>query len=123
MSFVLSFLVHGIQMSGESCTLFLAILLSHEITHAVKYIGQRITTTPELTFFKTYSCPDEYDAGNALEHELIAGELHINRDHEHNDVELFIIGSNGRQFPLSSSAINDCLTNNTLQPLSSLVHR
>ncbi|CAF3958560.1 unnamed protein product [Rotaria sp. Silwood1] len=72
--------IHGSRISRESCTLFLAILLSHEITHAVKYIGEKQKTTPELSFFRTYSSPDEYDGGNALEHELFCGEMHINRD-------------------------------------------
>ncbi|CAF4541540.1 unnamed protein product [Rotaria sp. Silwood1] len=73
-------IVHGSRISRESCTLFLAILLSHEITHAVKYIAEKQKTTPELSFFRTYSSPDEYDGGNALKHELFCGEMHINRD-------------------------------------------
>ncbi|CAF2837154.1 unnamed protein product, partial [Rotaria sp. Silwood2] len=115
--------IHGSLISRESCTLFLAILLSHEITHAVKYIGEKQKTIPELSFFRTYSSPDEYDGGNALEHELFCGEMHINRDCTRTDVELFIIGADGRYFKLSPSDINNCLTNNSLQSLSSLVRR
>ncbi|CAF1523613.1 unnamed protein product, partial [Didymodactylos carnosus] len=115
--------IHGSHITGESCTLFLAILLAHEITHAVKYIGETITTTPELPFFRTYSCPDEYDGGNTLEHELIAGEIHINRDSAQTNAELFIIGSNGQHCHISQSDINNCIKNNSVQPLSSLGHR
>ncbi|CAF3801091.1 unnamed protein product [Rotaria sordida] len=114
---------HGSRISRESCTLFLAILLSHEITHAVKYISQKIKTTPQVPFFRTYSCLDEYDGGNALEHELFSGEMHINHNYAHTNVELFIIGSRGQHFKLSPSDIHNCLTNNSLQSLSSLVHR
>ncbi|CAM4836565.1 unnamed protein product [Rotaria magnacalcarata] len=115
--------IHGTRISRQSCTLFLAILLAHEITHAVKYFSKKQTTTPELQFFSTYSSPDEHDGGNALEHELLSGEIHINRDCTHTDMELFILGADGRNFKLSPSDIKDCLLNNTVQPLSSLLPR
>ncbi|CAF3463482.1 unnamed protein product [Rotaria socialis] len=115
--------VHGTRISRQSCTLFLAIVLIHEITHAVKYFSKKQTTTPELQFFSTYSSPDEHDGGNALEHELLSGEIHINRDSTHTDVELFILGADGRNFKLSPSDINYCLLNNSLRSLSSLVQR
>ncbi|CAF1407060.1 unnamed protein product, partial [Rotaria sp. Silwood1] len=99
---------HGSRISRESCTLFLAILLSHEITHAVKCIAEKQKTTPELSFFRTYSSPDEYDGGNALEHELFCSEMHINRDCTRTDVELFIIGADGlRRLGLKRQRIND----------------
>ncbi|CAF4443095.1 unnamed protein product [Rotaria socialis] len=115
--------IHGTRISRQSCTLFLAIVLIHEITHAVKYFSKKQTTTPELQFFSTYSSPDEHDGGNALEHELLSGEIHINRDSTHTDVELFILGADGRNFKLSPSDINYCLLNNSLRSLSSLVQR
>ncbi|CAM4845294.1 unnamed protein product [Rotaria magnacalcarata] len=115
--------IHGTRISRQSCTLFLAILLAHEITHAVKYFSKKQTTTPELQFFSTYSSPDEHDGGNALEHELLSGEIHINRDCTHTDMELFILGADGRNFKLSPSDINYCLLNNSLRSLSSLVQR
>ncbi|CAM4860947.1 unnamed protein product [Rotaria socialis] len=73
--------VHGTRISRQSCTLFLAIVLIHEITHAVKYFSKKQTTTPELQFFSTYSSPDEHDGGNALEHELLSGEIHTLVEH------------------------------------------
>ncbi|CAM2704830.1 unnamed protein product [Rotaria socialis] len=115
--------IHGSRISHESSTLFLAILFLHEITHGVKYFSQKNKTTPELPFFKTYSSPDEHDGGNALEHELLSGEIHINRGSTHTDVDLFILDEDGRNFKLSPSDINDCLSKNSLKPLSSLVHR
>ncbi|CAF5009971.1 unnamed protein product, partial [Rotaria socialis] len=93
--------IHGSRISHESSTLFLAILFLHEITHGVKYFSQKNKTTPELPFFKTYSSPDEHDGGNALEHELLSGEIHINRGSTHTDVDLFILDEDGRNFKLS----------------------
>ncbi|CAF1982207.1 unnamed protein product, partial [Rotaria magnacalcarata] len=114
---------HGAHISRESCTLFLAILLVHEITHAVKFFSEKQTTTPELNFFSTYANRDEHDGGNALEHELLSGEIHINRDCTYTDVELFILSEDDRYVKLSPSDIKDCLINNSLEPLSSLVRR
>ncbi|CAF4498734.1 unnamed protein product, partial [Rotaria magnacalcarata] len=57
------------------------------------------------------------------EHELLSGEIHINRDCTHTDMELFILGADGRNFKLSPSDINYCLLNNSLRSLSSLVQR
>jgi len=71
----------------------LAILLVHEITHAVKFFSKKQTATPELQFFSTYSNPEEHDGGNALEHEWLSGEIHINVDSTHTDVEFFILGA------------------------------
>lgn len=101
----------------------MAILLMHEITHAVRYCSPTKKETPQLPFFRSYADPDKYDAGNALEHELFGGELHINRDSASTHVKLFIIGSNNRYVKLSPSDINDCLTSYSLASLLSLVHR
>jgi hypothetical protein len=95
----------------------------HEITHAVRYCSPTKKETPQLTFFSTYADPDKYDAGNALEHELFGGELHINRDSASTHVELFIIRPNNRYVKLSPSDINDCLTSYSLTSLLSLVNR
>ncbi|CAF4692387.1 unnamed protein product, partial [Rotaria magnacalcarata] len=78
---------------------------------------------PELNFFSTYANRDEHDGGNALEHELLSGEIHINRDCTYTDVELFILSEDDRYVKLSPSDIKDCLINNSLEPLSSLVRR
>jgi hypothetical protein len=101
----------------------LGILLVHEITHAVKFFSNEQTTTPELQLFSTYSNPEEHDGGNALEHELLSGEIRINGDSTHTDMELFILGADGRYFKLSPSDINYCLLKNSLRPSLSLVHR
>ncbi len=95
----------------------------HEITHAVRYCSPTKKETPQLPFFRTYADPDKYDAGNALEHELFGGELHINRDSATTHVKLFIIGSNNRYVNVEPSYINDCLTSYSLASLLSLVHR
>jgi hypothetical protein len=95
----------------------------HEITQAVRFCSSTKKETPQLPFFRTYADPDKYDAGNALEHELFGGELHINRDSASTHVKLFIIGSNNRYFKLSPSDINNCLTSYSLTSLLSLVHR
>jgi len=70
----------------------MAILLMHEITHAVRYCSPTKKETPQLPFFRSYADPDKYDAGNALEHELFGGELHINRDSAstHRDVHVTV---------------------------------
>ena len=77
-----------------------------------------MTSTPELPFFETYEHSPEYDAEHALEHELIRGELHINRNRNHPDVELFIIDpknkhsrsqNTGRVRPLTVQYMNKTL--------------
>jgi hypothetical protein len=77
-------------------------------------------STPELPFFGTYAHSDEYDARNALEHELIGGGIHINRDYKHNHVQSFIVGPNSQHYPLSQSDIHDCFVKNNLQSLPSI---
>ncbi|CAF3593497.1 unnamed protein product, partial [Rotaria sp. Silwood2] len=114
---------YGSPISAEASKFFLAILLMHEITHAVRYCSPTQKETPQLTLFSTYDDPDKYDAGNALQHELFAGELHINRDSASTHVKLFIIRSKNRYIKLSPSDINDCLTNYSLASLLSLVQR
>ena len=78
-----------------------------------------MTNTPELPFFETYAHPPEYDAGHALEHELIHGELHINRGRNHPDIELFIIDLKNKHHRLSQFQINDCLMKNNVESLLS----
>jgi len=90
------------------------------MTHAMKYIGEKITSTPELPFFETYAHPPEYDAGHALEHDLIRGELHINRDCNHPDVESFIVDPKNKHHRLSQFQINDCLMKNNVESLLSI---
>ncbi|CAF1398561.1 unnamed protein product [Rotaria sordida] len=114
---------YGSPISAEASKFFLAILLMHEITHAVRYCSPTKKVTPQLPFFRTYADPHKYDAGNALEHELFGGELHINRDSASTHVKLFIIGSNNRYIKLSPSDINDCLTSYSFASFLSLVHR
>ena len=95
----------------------------HEITHAVRYCSPTKKETPQLPFFRTYADPDKFDAGNALEHELFGGELHINRDAASTHVQLFIFTSSSRYVKLSPSDINDCLTSYSLSSLLLLANR
>ncbi|CAF3202878.1 unnamed protein product [Rotaria sp. Silwood2] len=80
----------GSDITPEASTLFLSVLLLHELTHAAKLMSPQKNDTPELPFFSTYSTPGRYDGGNVLERELLSGELHINKDSNYSDVKLFI---------------------------------
>ncbi|CAF3377688.1 unnamed protein product [Rotaria sp. Silwood2] len=119
-SFILEY---GNRISADASLLFLVILLAHEITHAVNYIGAKIQTIPEIPYFTSYSDSEEFDGGNALEHELIGGELHINHKQPKTIVELFIIDSNGKHIQVPPSGINNCIRNKTFEPLLQLHNR
>lgn len=120
---VLFVLGDGSDITPEASTLFLNMLLLHELTHAAKLMSPQKNDTPKLAFFSTYSTPVCYDGGNVLERELLSGELHINRDSNYSDVKLYIVGQKNKHIKLSQSNIIDCLNKNTFESLLSLVVR
>ncbi|CAF4580561.1 unnamed protein product, partial [Rotaria sp. Silwood2] len=111
----------GSDITPEASTLFLSMLLLHELTHAAKLISPQKNDTPKLAFFSTYSTPHCYDGGNVLERELLSGELHINKDSNYSDVKLFIVGQNNIHTKLSQSNIIDCLNKNNFKSLLEVV--
>ncbi|CAF3961464.1 unnamed protein product [Rotaria sordida] len=111
----------GSDITSEASTLFLSILLLHELTHAAKLMSPQKNDTPKLPFFSTYSTPVCYDGGSVLERELFYGELHINKDSNYSDVKLFIVGQNNKHIKLSQSNIIGCLNKNNFKPLLALV--
>ncbi|CAF4972111.1 unnamed protein product, partial [Rotaria sp. Silwood1] len=107
----------GSDVTPEASTLFLSMLLLHELTHAARLMSPQKNDTPKLAFFSTYSTPGRYDGGNVLERELLSGELHINKDSNYSDVKLFILGQNNKHIKLSQSNIIDCLNKNNFESL------
>jgi hypothetical protein len=118
---VLFVLDDGSDITPEASTLFLSVLLLHELTHAAKLMCPQKNDTPTLPFFRTYSAPNCYDGGNVLERELLSGELHINRNSNYSDIKLFIIEPHNKHIEVSQSNIIDCLNKNTFEPLVALV--
>jgi hypothetical protein len=118
---VLFVLGDGSDITPEASTLFLSMLLLHELTHAAKLMSPQKNDTPKLAFFSTYSTPICYDGGNVLERELLSGELHINKDSNYPDVKLFIVGQNNKHIKLSQSNIIDCLNKTNFESLLALV--
>ncbi|CAF3760352.1 unnamed protein product [Rotaria sp. Silwood1] len=111
----------GSDVTPEASTLFLSMLLLHELTHAARLMSPQKNDTPKLAFFSTYSSPGHYDGGNVLERELLSGELHINKDSNYSDVKLFILGQSNKHIQLSQSNIIDCLNKNNFISLLTLV--
>jgi hypothetical protein len=54
MCFVLFVLGDGSDITSEASTLFLSMLLLHELTHAAKLMSPQKSDTPKLAFFSKY---------------------------------------------------------------------
>jgi hypothetical protein len=92
-------------VSENSIVLFTAIVLIHEIGHALKYPNTH-SSTPPSALFREYRKGElnrtTYNGGHFIEHLLIGGELHLSEDLS----KTFIVTSGGENREIDDQVID-----------------
>ena len=116
------------MISESNGILFLAVLLAHEITHAIN-LSRSINNanvveknTPKLILFCSYSDGGDIDAGNLTERMLLDGELHLSKPPPTPPVLFLIVSASGTQIPLSKEVVEECINKRSFAPISQSIN-
>ncbi|CAF4537171.1 unnamed protein product [Rotaria sp. Silwood2] len=108
--------------------LFIAIVLAHEITHAIN-LSRSINnidviqkTTPKLILFRSYSHDGNVDGGDLVERLLLDGELHLSKPPPTPPILFLIVSADGTQVPLPKELVEECIKKRSFVPISQLVN-